>query len=217
MHLPSADLDVAVAFVVERISQEAERSAVPLNDGETHLLSHLPSKPTNPTAALASGFNATYEYFWPTPVLRDFRFERLCKLARDAHSHDLQTHPEVVHEWEFATAVLQLHHHPMSWLLGWAGIRITKRPQWRDLLLLVATAAIVVVLFLVGALALSFITDGQSNVWRWTLWVAGACVYGILITLLYFGVRRLEAQQRERDIEKCRRDLPVRVSALKHR
>ena len=53
MHRPSADLDAAVAFVVERISQEAEHSAVPLDDDETHFLNQLPSEPRNPTAALA--------------------------------------------------------------------------------------------------------------------------------------------------------------------
>ncbi len=79
MHRPSADLDAAVAFVVERISQEAEHSAVPLDDDETHFLNQLPSEPRSPTAALASGFNTAYEYFWPTPVLRDLRFQRLCK------------------------------------------------------------------------------------------------------------------------------------------
>lgn len=86
MQLQRSDLDVALAFVVERITQEAERSAPPLDDDEKHFLNHLPTKPTNPTAAAALGFNTAYEEFLPTPVLRDFRFERLCNLARDAHS-----------------------------------------------------------------------------------------------------------------------------------
>jgi len=215
MQPPHADLDVALSFVVERITQEAERSSVPLDDYEQYLLNHLPSEPTNPTAT--SGCNMAYEGYWPTPVLRDFRFERLCKLARDAHSHDLQTRPDAAREWEFAAAVLELHRHPMSWLLTWAGIRAGKRPARWDRLLLVTTAAFVVVLFLLGALALSVLTDGQKEVWKWTLWVVGACVYGTLVTLLFFAVRQLEAWQREQNIEICRRDLPVRGSAHTHR
>jgi protein-S-isoprenylcysteine O-methyltransferase Ste14 len=105
----------------------------------------------------------------------------------------------------------------MSWLLKWSDIRTKKRPAWWDRLLLVITAAFVVVLSLLGALALSVLTDGQKEVWKWTLWVVGGCVYGSLITLLYFTVRRLEAWQPERNIEKYRRDLAGRGSAHTHR
>jgi protein-S-isoprenylcysteine O-methyltransferase Ste14 len=76
-----------------------------------------------------------------------------------------------------------------------------------------ATAVFVVVLFLIGAFALSALTEGQSKLWQWTLWIAGGCIYGALTTLLYFAVRRLEARQQERDIKKYRRDLHVRGSA----
>jgi hypothetical protein len=211
MQLPSADLDVALAFVIERVSQEAERSAAPLGDDEKHFLNNLPAEPTNPTAEW--GFNTAYEGFWPTPVLRDFRFERLCKLARVARLDDLQTSPDTAREWEFAVAVLELHRHPMSWLLRWAGIRSRQRAAQWDRLLLVATAVFVVVLFLLGALAQSVLTEGQKNVWKWVSGGIGACVYGAVITLLYFAVRRVEAVQRERHIDECRRDLPVRGSA----
>jgi hypothetical protein len=216
MEVPSADLDVALGFVIERITEEAQRSAAPLDDDDTHFLNDLPTEPTNPMAAEASGFNTAYGEFLPTPVLRDLRFDRLCKLASDAHSHDLQTRPGGVHEWEFAAAVLQLHRHPMSWLLGWAGIRAAKRPARWDRLLLVATATFVVVLSLVGAFTLSALTDGQNNVWKWTLWIAGGCVYGVVMTLLYFAVRRLESRQQERDIERSRRSLPMSGSTDTH-
>jgi hypothetical protein len=215
MQLPRAELDVALTFVVEGIAQEAERSAAPLDDDEQYFLNHLPTEPTNPTAGW--GFNTAYEGYWPEPVLRDLRFERLCKLAKDARLHDLQTRPDAAREWEFAAAVLELHRHPMSWLLKWAGIRTRKRSARWDRLLLVATAAFVVVLSLVGALALSALTDGQREFWKWTLWVAGACAYGTILTLLYLAVRRLEARQGERNVEKSWRDLPVRGSAHTHR
>jgi hypothetical protein len=211
MPLPSADLDVALAFVVEQVNQEAERSAAPLNEDEQYFLNHLPIEPTNPTAA--SGFNTAYEFSLPTPVLRDFRFERLCKLARDARLHELQSRPDAAREWGFAAAVLELHRHPMAWLLSWSGIRSRKRPARWDRLLLVIAAALVVALFLLGAFALSALTEGQKEFWKWTLWIVGGCVYGTLMTLLYFGVRRLETWQREQNVEKYRCDLPVRGSS----
>lgn len=211
MQLPSADLDVALAFVVERIRHEAERSVAPLDDDETHFLNHLPAQPINPTVAL--GFNTADEFSLPTPVLRDFRFERLCKLARDAHLHDLQTRPNTVRQWEFAAAVLELERHPMSWLLKWTGIRTRKRAALWDRLLLVTTAALVVALFVLGAFALSALTEGQREFWKWIVWIVGGCVYGTFMTLLYFGVRRLEACQREQDVEKYRCDLPVRSAS----
>lgn len=210
MQVPNVDLDLALAFVVERISEEAERSAAPLDDDEKDFLNHLPTEPTNPMAS--SGFDTAYEGSWPIPVLRDFGFERLCNLARDAHLHDLQTGPDATREWKFAAAVLELHHHPMSWLLGWAGVRTSRRPARWDRLFLLATAVFVVVLLLFGAFVLSFLTDGQGRVWQWTLWIVGACIYGSLITVLYFAVRGLEARQRERYIETCRCYLPVRGS-----
>lgn len=217
MQPTSPDLNVALSFVVERISQEAERSAAPLDADERHFLNHLPTEPTNPTAVWASGLNTAYEDFWPTPVLRDFRFERLCKLARNAHSSDLRARPGAIPEWEFAAAVLQAHRHPMSWLLTWAGVQTGKRPARWDRLFLVTTAAFVVVLFLLGALALSVLTEGQKEVWKWTLGIVGGCVYGALTTLLYFAARRLEARQRKRNLEKYRRSLPARDSSDTHR
>jgi hypothetical protein len=207
----STDLENSSTFVIERIGEEAERSGVPLDDDEKEFLVHLPTQPTNPTASW--GFNTAYEDPWPTPVLRDLRFERLCNLARDAHLHDLRARPDAAREWEFASAVLKLHRHPLSWLLQWAHVRTAKRPERWDRLLLVGTTTLVVMVFILGAIALSVLTEGQRDAWRWTLWAIGGCVYGAFLTLLYFGVRRLESRQREQHIEKYRCDLPVRGPA----
>ena len=143
--------------MIERIGEEAERSGVPLDDDEKEFLVHLPTQPTNPTASW--GFNTAYEDPWPTPVLRDLRFERLCNLARDAHLHDLRARPDAAREWEFASAVLKLHRHPLSWLLQWAHVRTAKRPERWDRLLLVGTATLVVMVFILGAIALSVLTE----------------------------------------------------------
>jgi hypothetical protein len=212
MRLPTSDLDLALEFVIERITQEAVCLAEPLDDDEEYFLRHLPTEPINPTAGLASGFNFAYEDSLPTPVLRDLRFERLCKLAKNVRSNDLRTHSDALRQWEFAAAVLQLNRHPMSWLLGWAGIRVAKRSARWDGLLLVATALFIVALSVGGALALSVLTDGQNVVWNWTLWVAGGCIYAAVLILLYFAVRRLEGRQGERDVERVRCNLPVRGS-----
>jgi hypothetical protein len=210
MEKQRADLEMTVAFVTERVSEEAERSGAPLDEDEKYLLHHLPTEPTNPT--IASGFDTADEDSWPTPVLRDFRFERLCKLAKDAYLHDLQTRPAAAREWEFAAAVVQLNGHPVSWLLGWAGIRTAKRRAGWDRLFLAVTATLVVILSLFGALALSILTDGKKEVWKWTLWVAGGCGYSLFLTLLYFAVRRLEMRQREQNVERYRCDLSMHGS-----
>jgi hypothetical protein len=173
MQKPSADLDTAVAFVIERIGEEAERATAPLDDDEVDFLNHLPAQPTNPTAGL--GFNTAYEYFWPTPVLRDFRFERLCRLAKSAHLHDLQTRPGAAREWGFAAAVLRLNRHPMSWLLQWAGIKLRKARGLLDGCLLLTTALLLVIVAVLGVLALSVLVGGHGEVWKRTLWIAGGC------------------------------------------
>ena len=84
-------------------------------------------------------------------------------------------------------------------------------------MLLVATATLVVVVLIVGAVAVSVVTDGQRDTWKWTLWVAGGCAYGAFLTFLYLAVRRLEARQRQQNIDKYRSDLPMRDSALTRR
>ncbi len=202
----SADLETALSFVIERMREEAERSGSPLDDDDTEFLNNLPTRSTNST--IAGGFNTAYEDFWPTPVLRDLRFERFCNLARDAHLDDLQTRPDAAREWEFAGAVLLFHRHPLSWLLQWAHIRTAQRPARWDRLLLVATATLVVVVFLVGAIALSIVTDGRSDAWKWTLSGIGACIYAAFLTFLYFAVRRIESRQRQQHIERYRCNLP---------
>lgn len=215
MQPSSADLEMASAFVIERISEEAERSGAPLGDDERDFLNHLPDKPTNPIAGW--GFNTAYEGNWPTPILRDLGFERLCNLAKDAHSNDLRTRPHGAREWYFACAVLQANRHPLSRLLQWVGIRTVKRHARWDRLLLVGTGTLVVAVFVLGALALSVFTDGMEDVRKWMLLVVGGCVYGGFLTLLYFGVRRVESKQQEQNIETCRCELPVRGSSSAYR
>ena len=207
----SADLEHSIAFVIARIGEQAERSGAPLGDDEIDFLHHPPTQPTNPTASW--GFHTADQDSWPILTLRDVGFERLCNLARDAHAHDLRIRPDAAREWEFAGAVLQLNRHPLSWLLQWAHIRTAQRPARWDRLLLVATATLVVIVFLVGAVALSIVTDGQRDAGKWTMCGIGACIYAAFLTFLYFAARRLEARQRQQSIERYRCDLLLRDPA----
>jgi hypothetical protein len=50
MKHPSADLETALTFVIERIGEEAKRSGKPLSDNERDFLRHLPTQPLNPAA-----------------------------------------------------------------------------------------------------------------------------------------------------------------------
>ena len=192
----SSDLETALTFVIERIEEEAERSGAPLSDNERNLLRQLPTEPANPTA---------YQGYYPEPalpVLRDFSYERLCSLAKNARLHDSRTRPESAHDWEFAAAVLQLERHPMSWLLNWAGMK-KRRPRW-DRLLLVCTALLIVLTFLFGAIALSVLAEGRQEVWRRILLIAGGCICTVVVILLYVAVQRLEKRRLKQMIEKYR-------------
>src|SRR4029077_12619246 len=107
-----------------RIVEEAERSGEPLDEQERDLLHNLPTTPNNPTL---SSWRFADEYSLPTPILRDFRFERLCLLAKNARLTDTRTRQGAAPQWGFAAAILELNRHPMYWLLQWSGVK-KRRP-----------------------------------------------------------------------------------------
>jgi hypothetical protein len=192
----SADLEIALTFVIERVCEEAERSGAPLDDGERYFLRHLPTEPTNPTV------HGGYYPDSSQPVLRDFSYETLCALARNARLHDIRTRPEAARDWDFSAAVLQLERHPMSWLLDWAGKR-KRRPRW-DGLLLFSTALLVVLLFVFGAIAMSVLTEGRTDLWKRSLLILGGGIYGAIVISLYVAVQRFQKRRLKQVIEKCR-------------
>lgn len=116
----ASDLETALQFVTRRINEEAIRSGKPLSEEESYLLGNLPTKKVVPH---------TYPHRDPEaltlPPPRDLTFERLCELATAAYQADLERGRNG--GWQLAKAVMELHHHPMAWLLGWARIK-TKRP-----------------------------------------------------------------------------------------
>lgn len=185
----TADLSAALAFVIDRIDQEAMRSGEPLSEDERFFLNHLPTVSTAPEINLGDP-EATLPF-----VPRDRSYERLCALAKAARRNDIQLNPASL-DWDFAFAVAKLSQHPLSWLLQWAGVK-QRRPWW-DRWLLIVTA-----LFVVGAaVPLMLLVTGQRwSLWRWTIVVAG---YTGMLLFIHFASRRLERQQLKRNVENCR-------------
>ena len=106
----TADLNAALAFVIDRIEQQAMLSGEPLNEEERFLLNNLPTVSTTPEVSIGDP---------EVPLLfvpRDKTYERLCVLAKAARSNDLQLNPASL-DWDFAFAVAKLSPHPLSWLL----------------------------------------------------------------------------------------------------
>jgi hypothetical protein len=198
MATASKDLEAALTFVIERISEEANRSTTPLSDEEKFLLNHLPTELKNPIA-----YPGANEELLDVPTVRDLPYEKLCSLAKNAHVNDLRIHPEAAREWDFAATVLQLNRHPMSWLLIWAGME-RRRPAW-DGLLLVGTALLFVLLFILGAVLLSPLVSDLEG-WKLAVLAAAGCVCITVVVTLYFAAQRLSKRHMERIVEGYRPD-----------
>ena len=126
----TADLNAALAFVIDRIKQQAMRSGEPLNEEERFLLNNLPTVSTAPEISI--GDPEVPLQFVP----RDETYERLCVLAKAARRNDLRLNPASL-DWDFAFAVAKLSQHPLCWLLQWAGVK-QRRPWWDRWLLILA-------------------------------------------------------------------------------
>jgi len=106
----------------------------------------------------------------------------------------LQVNPDD-RNWLFAKAVTELHKHPMSWLLGWARVKL-RRPWWDGCLLIVAALVAIILWMLLMFVGL------ETHMWfRWPIVVAGAAA---LIAVMCIGTRWLEQSQLRRAIETCR-------------
>jgi hypothetical protein len=187
----TADLDVALRFVISRIEQEATRSGESLSDEQRFLLNNLPKN-----SVLSQPYGGDPE-IPAQPIPRDTTYERVCAVARLAHHNDLLLNPASALEWEFAAAVSKLNRHPMSWLLQWAGVKVV-RPWW-DRWLLIAAALLFI--FSVAAVALLM----GSEPWTPFQWAGVGAVYIGVLLLLYFASRRIEEWQLKQYIERCRR------------
>jgi hypothetical protein len=185
----TADLSAALAFVIDRIEQQAMRSGEPLNEDERFLLNNLPTVSTAPEINI--GDPEVPLHF----VRRDRTYERLCALAKAARRNDVQLNPASL-DWDFAFAVAKLSQHPLSWLLQWAGVK--QRRAWWDRWLLIVVALLVIG---AGVPLMLLATDRPWSLWRWTIVVAG---YTGILLFMYFPSQRIERQQLRRNVENCR-------------
>jgi hypothetical protein len=185
----TADFSAALAFVIYRIEQEAMRSGEPLNEEERFLLNNLPTVSTAPEINIG-------DPEVPLPSIpRDRTYERLCVLAKAARRNDVQLNPASL-DWDFAFAVAKLSHHPLSWLLQWAGVK-QRRPWWNRWLLIVAALLVIGA----GVPLMFLVIDRPWSLWRWTIVVAG---YTGVLLFMYFASRRIERRQLKRNVANCR-------------
>lgn len=184
-----ADLRVALTFVIGRIEEQAMLSGEPLSEDQRFLLINLPNVSSAPEISL--GDPEVPVHFIP----RDRTYERLCTLAKAARRNDITLNPASL-DWDFAFAVAKLNHHPLSWLLQWAGVK--QRRPWRDRWLLIIAA----VLFIAATIPLMLlVVDRPWAWWRWAIVIGG---YVGAAVSMYFVSRRIEKQQLERSIERFR-------------
>src|SRR3954469_3864972 len=106
---PNSDLQMALAFIIGRIDEQAYRSGEPLDGDERFLLGNLPTT-TDMQPSSVSEFGANL-------APRDLAFEKLVRLAKAVHHYDLKSGTQPASDWNFATAVSKLNRHPISWLL----------------------------------------------------------------------------------------------------
>lgn len=177
-------MDAALSFVIRRVREQANLSGEPLTEEQLQLLKYLPS----PTGEY-------WEPESPTPVPRNRNYERLCALGRAAYLRDRKSSPSSL-DWEFALAVFQLERHPMWGVLQFAGVKY-RRPRW-DYLLLVLSG----LLFVTGMLVLALLAGNEP--WTGLQWTAMGSAFAAALFLAYFGARRIERRQLEKEIERCR-------------
>ena len=185
----SADMNAALAFVINRIEEQAMRLGQPLDEEQRWLLNNLPDQSDVPE--FSTGDPEFPAYF----KLRDVTWERLCAVAKAAYRCDREMNPGS-QEWEFAFNVSKLNRHPMVWLLQWAGVK-QRRPWWDRWLLFAAS-----LLFVIATIPLMLVViDRERVLWRWGIVSAG---YVGLLLFMRVVSRRIEKRQLEQNIEKCR-------------
>jgi len=185
----SADMNAALAFVINRIEEQAMRLGQPLDEEQRWLLNNLPDQSDVPE------FSTGDPEFPVHFKLRDVTYERLCAAAKAAYRSDREMNPGS-QEWKFAFNVSKLNRHPIVWLLQWAGVK-QRRPWWDRWLLFAAS-----LVFVIASIPLMLVViDREGVLWRWG--IVGAGYIGLLL-FMRFVSRRIENRQLEQNIEKCR-------------
>jgi len=185
----AADMSAALAFVINRIEEQAMRFGQPLDEEQRFLLNNLPDHSDVPE------FSTGDPEFPVHFRLRDTTYERLTALAKDAYRSDREMNPGS-HEWEFAFSVSKLNRHPICWLLQWAGVK-QQRPWW-DRWLLVAAS----LLFIVASVPLMILVIDRG--WVWWRWAVGGAGYIGLVLLMRLASQRIEERQLKQNIERSK-------------
>jgi hypothetical protein len=140
----ATDLELALKFVIGRITEQAKSLGQPLTETQHQLLRYLPS--------------ATRQGWYPDLLLlipTNIDLERLCTAGKAAYQADHQR-GSTSRDWQFAFAVLTLHQHPMAGLLQLAGMK-RRRATWDLLALIVAASLPAIALFLIGMFTTSVV------------------------------------------------------------
>ena len=185
----AADMRAALAFVINRIEEQAVRLGQPLDEEQRSLLNNLPDQSDVPEFSTGDPeFPAHFR-------LRDTTYERLTALAKGAYRGDREMNSGS-HEWEFALNVSKLNRHPICWLLQWAGVK--QQSPWWDRWLLVAAA----LLFIMAFVPLMILVIDKGWIWwRWTIMGTG---YIGLVLLMRLASQRIEERQLRQNIERSR-------------
>ena len=83
-------------------------------------------------------------------------------------------------------------------LLQQAGVKY-RRPPWDGILLVIAS-----LLFVVAGVVLAFLVGLGDEPWDRLQWIEFGFGYGAVVILMYFGSRRIEEMQLQKEIERCR-------------
>jgi hypothetical protein len=110
----AADVNAALAFVINRIEEQAMRLGQPLDEEQRWLLNNLPDQSDMPE------FSTGDPEFPVHFKLRDVTYEKLCAVAKAAYRSDREMNPGS-QEWEFAFNVskTQPSSYGLAFAVGW--------------------------------------------------------------------------------------------------
>lgn len=184
-----SDLQWAVSFVVQRITNHAQNSGNPLSENEVALLSDLPKQ---------SVWLPFVEPDEPVPVPRDTAFENLCRHAKVARTQDTGRRVDAKREWDLAATILKLYDHPMSWLLAWGGFK-ERRPWWDRWLLFLSGCVYIACMFVVFWFSEDHLVSERAR------WIIVVCVAVLALLALGLILKKFERWELKRTVNKLRR------------
>lgn len=186
----TADLELALNWVIRRVEKQANESGHPLNEEERFLLRNLPSRSDWVSWAPDLGP--------PSLAPRNLNLERLFALGRAAYLTDRRANTQLP-DWRFAFAVFTFNAHPMWGILRHAGLE--ERRPLADLPYLIGGGLLVVLGLLFAMVPLLL---APSALWSLFLSI-GIGLASVAGTIwLYSASKRIQARRLEKEIERSR-------------